>query len=175
MSLSALPNELLNQICSYLEEPVDSTEPYHLGGFRLACKLFAAIGLRHLAREITLSVTPWSISRLLRLSSGKRNLRRNVRSLRISCFMYPTPLENDCTLKYFWEGSELSDSPSAPCPDTLEAYYAYRSLCCQQKRLTKSNQYFDCLKTLLQRLPNLQRITIFDTRTKEIIPRNMEV
>ncbi|MCJ1329972.1 hypothetical protein MMC10_006653 [Thelotrema lepadinum] len=186
MPLLALPNELLDQICSYLEHrkhreafltnyswETGSTwappSPYYVGQFRLACRVFAAIGIPYLAREVTLVATPQSMCRLLRLSHSV--LGTNVRSLRISCFMH-TQLGNYKRVRECFV-SGLADTSSPEFLDTLPAFYAYNSLCYSQQKLVQAKSHPAFLRTLLSKLSNLETITIFDEVTREIVPRDI--
>ena len=180
MPLLALPNEILDRICSYLEYRkyrkafmlnycrFAPPEPYYVGNFRMASRLCAAIGLQYLAREVTLVATPQSLCRLLTLSCHPV-LKANVKSLRISCFMYADP-ENFEEVQLC-----LGERPASSIefPVTLPAYYAYISLCHGQQKLVQSEHYSDSLKLILSRLPNLRSVKIFDGATMETIPHDM--
>ena len=143
-------------------------EPYYVGNFRLASKLLAAIGLQYLAREVTLVATPQSLSRLLALSYHPA-LRANVRSLRISCFMYALPGN------FMQVAACLGERPvsSPKFSMTLSAHYAYISLCHGQEKLVQSENYWASLKMILLSLPNLRSVKIFDGAIRETIPRDM--
>ncbi|MCJ1329970.1 hypothetical protein MMC10_006651, partial [Thelotrema lepadinum] len=172
MSLSALPNEILYEICSYLERQ-QLFEPFHLGNFRLANTNFAAIGLRYLAREVTIFLNPWSLFRLLTFSSDSK-LWNDVKSLRLSCSIYPSLGKNEDIRASMLKNSENHDF----LVDQL-SQIMYKSLRYTQQQLIEPRVYVSSLSKILPKLANLESIIIsneygLDIGSQDINQLNMD-
>ena len=163
MSLSALPNELLDQICSYLEQR-QPFEPFHVGEFRLANKNFAAIGRRHFPSELTVFISPESISRILTLSADS-DLWDGVKSLNLSTSIYLPFSKNELIRR-----KGLEDEHAQSFVSGLLADSTYASIRSTQQQLLKSNHYSHFLELLLSRSTNLQSVTISKDHTPKYGP-----
>lgn len=183
-SVTHLPPELINTICTQLE-------PTDVASFRLLCRSAADIGLRYLVPEAQLIIKPSSFSRLDEMSRNPV-VGQNIRCLLFHCdlmshhldiaswedFLVPTNLSIAS-----WEQSLVhqtqqnrSVNRAAPCICTpnerrkprmygkpgfekFEAAYGdYKRPVCERKQVAEVDYWVKDMGVVLSRMPNLKRL-----------------
>lgn len=176
--LDSLSSEILHHICRQLDSASD------VSSFRMACKSFAAIGLRSLLPRLTLVTLPKAFEHLSNVANHAV-LRHHVREVVFITNALQKYRDIDDFAENLPRRGKLDwavkpDDPHATTADLAaharqcqwseielhEAWRSYEGLCMEQENKQKSEEGLIVLRQAIAKLPRLRSVQVRQLRGK---------